>query len=118
MTTRCSDFWHGELSCQHGRFHGYVRDRGRVLGVSEPRALARWLRLSALWQPETLEKGARSFCLSRLLSRGIRNRRNLVSGYTQAPAFMVSGHLVCGQSEEWGQCSRFTKSPWPRQVSN
>ena len=39
-TTRCSGMRYEAVSCGHGRFHGYVPERGRVLGVSEHRALA------------------------------------------------------------------------------
>src|SRR4026209_2475300 len=60
---RCSSPGHEAVSCEHGGFHGYVSDGGRVLGVFEHRAVAGRISMFALREGGLLEKGSWPFHL-------------------------------------------------------
>src|SRR5208337_4249810 len=79
-SSRFSSLRHEAVSCEHGRFHGYVSDRGRVLGVFEHRAVAG--RICAA-------------------GRGITGRRLVAF----SPAAHAGTRLQCWQAARWG-CKR------------
>ena len=49
---------------------------------------------------------------------GFGDRGDGFSGYTQAADAVVPRHVVCNQSEEWGQCPRLETRTGTEQLSN